>query len=275
MGDSIKRLGGVRLEALLFSILLSSGSAKGAPACPEPTAMTFVAERQVQRSAIGFTQGLERSGSGWLESTGPLAGPTRLNRIAADGRVRTLADLGSTVFGEGMTVLDGRVYQLTWKDHRVFVYTAQGRRVREMLNPRDGWGLTNDGSDLVFTDGGDRLIWAAPATFKELRSVQVRAGERPVRGLNELEWVNDRIYANLFATDQVVRVAPETGCVEAVADLSGLRKLMTESERARLAANPEFVLNGLSHNPDDGRMTVTGKGWRTLFVGRFLEAPRR
>ncbi len=257
-----------------FAAGLMLAGAAAAQSCPAPSRLAFDVESRIERSSIGFTQGLERQNGRLLESTGPLAGPTRLNSIDDRGRVTTLANLGTTVFGEGLTVLGGRVYQLTWQNHHVFVYDLSGRRLRTLRNAREGWGLTNDGRQLIASDGSDRLWFIRPGDFGDVRSVVVRLGARPLRMLNELEWVDGRVWANVFGADAVVRIAPATGCVEAIADLGGLRATMTTAEQARLRASAnEFVLNGIAYEPRTRRFYVTGKGWGTIFVGRFRSAP--
>lgn len=270
---AMRRLAG-RAAGLAAGLMLAGAAA--AQTCPAPTRLAFDVESRIERTSIGFTQGLERQGGRLLESTGPLAGPTRFNSIDDRGRVTTLANLGTSVFGEGLTVLGGRVYQLTWQNHQVFVYDLSGRRLRTLTNRRDGWGLTNDGRQLIASDGSDRLFFVRPSDFGDVRSVAVRLGGRSLRMLNELEWVDGRVWANVFGTDAIVRIAPDSGCVEAIADLGGLRSMMTTPEQTRLRASAnEFVLNGIAYEPRTQRFYVTGKGWRTIFVGRFRAgAPR-
>lgn len=240
--------------------------------CPAPKALSFKVESQIERDVLGFTQGLEWHGDVLYESTGPIAGATRLNTIDRSGRVKTLINYGNKFFGEGLTILDGRIFQLSWQERLVLVYNLKGALLREMRNPREGWGLTNDGKSLIFTDGGDRLYFADPSTFAITRSVSVRQGAEKKAALNELEYVDGKIYANVFTTDTIVRVLPDTGCIDAIADLSSLYALMSEPERKRLRSDSNFVLNGIAYDRADGRFHLTGKNWRTLFVGKFEEA---
>jgi glutamine cyclotransferase len=243
-----------------------------AQTCPAPARMTFQVEAQLRRTILGFTQGLEVRGDRLFESTGAIAGDTRLTTIDPNGNVTVLANFGKTFFGEGLTILNGQIYQLSWQERQVFVHDLNGKLVRRMRNTHEGWGLTNDGTNLIFTDGGDRLYYVNPADFRILRSVPVRVGDRPLSALNELENVNGKIYSNVFLTWDIVRIDPRTGCVEAVADLSGLQQRMTAEERRHIQSDSNFVLNGIAFDPRRNVFYVTGKNWMSIFVGRFVTA---
>ena len=258
--------------AAAAAVLASLCVATSAADCPEPKRLSFAVDGEITRDALGLTQGLEQHGDVLFESTGAIAGTTRLNTIDRNGRVTTLVNLGTRVFGEGLTILGEQVFQLTWQDRKVFVYDLKGALLREMRNPREGWGLTNDGSNLIFTDGGDRLYFADPATFAIARWVQVRLGARPLPALNELENVDGKIFANVFMTKNIVRVDPGNGCVEALADLSSLWSQMSKAEIDRLNSDSNFVLNGIAYDRGSRRFYVTGKNWRTIFIGRFIDA---
>jgi glutamine cyclotransferase len=190
--------------------------------------------------------------------------------------VRTLTDLGTTVFGEGLTILNDQIYQLTWQDHQVFVYDLAAKRQRAMRNPREGWGLTNDGTSLIFSDGGPSFYYVDPQTFAVRRTVKVRS-TRPgdIPGLNELELVRGRLYGNIFTTWSIVRIDPANGCIDAVADMRGLRDRMSADEKALIDTDSgNYVLNGIAHDNATGTFYVTGKRWKSIFSGRFVEGPR-
>jgi glutamine cyclotransferase len=261
----------LKFGALLAVLLGSCGVALG-QTCPRPKAMTFNVQGEIQRDVRGFTQGLEVYGDKLFESTGAIAGDTRLTTIDPKGKVTVKANFGKTFFGEGLTILHDQIFQLSWQEHAVFVYDLNGTRLRRMTNPREGWGLTNDGTNLIFTDGGDRLYYVNPANFNALRSVQVHAGNEPVEALNELENVAGKIYSNIFTTWKIVRIEPKTGCIEAIADLEGLRKRMSAEEQAYLDSDSNFVLNGIAYDNATKLFYVTGKNWRTIFIGQFRDA---
>src|SRR5215470_8974023 len=187
-----------------------------AQTCREPVPLRFETASKITRSELGFTQGLEVRDGQLYESTGRVGGTTRVNVISFTGQVRTLTDLGTTVFGEGLTILNDEIYQLTWQDHQVFVYDLAAKRKRVMRNPREGWGLTNDGTSLIFSDGGPSFYYADPQTFAISKAVKIKAS-RPgdITGLNELELVDGKLYGNIFTTWLIVRIDPSTGCVEA------------------------------------------------------------
>ena len=251
-----------------------------AQTCREPAPLRFEIASKIERSELGFTQGLEVRDGQLYESTGRVGGTTRLNVISltgqTPGQVRTLTDLGTTVFGEGLTILNDEVYQLTWQDHQVFVYDLAGKRKRAMRNPREGWGLTNDGASLIFSDGGPAFYYVDPQTFAVRRTVKIRTN-RPgdIVGLNELELVRGRLYGNIFTTWSIVRIDPASGCIEAVADMRGLRDRMSSDERAQIDSDSgNYVLNGIAHDSASGTFYVTGKRWKSIFSGRFAEGAR-
>jgi glutamine cyclotransferase len=196
------------LIALMTALAAGLSNAQ-AQSCAQPTPMRFEIVNKIVRSQLGFTQGLEFRDGQMYESTGLVNGTTQLNTISTSGQVKTLVDRGKTVFGEGLTILNNEVFQLTWQDHDVFVYELDGRLKRRMRNPRDGWGLTNDGTRLIFSDGGDSFYYADPRSFGISRIVRIKSNQPdPVLGLNELEWVKGKIYGNIFTTRYIVRLDP-------------------------------------------------------------------
>ncbi len=233
---ALMRVSFARVLAAGFIAALTSGSA-WAQTCAAPKTMNFEVQSQVRRDILGFTQGLEVRGDKLFESTGLIAGTTRLTTIdPKTGKVTVLANLGRRFFGEGLTILNNQIFQLSWQEHQAFVYDLSGKLVRSMRNPQEGWGLTNDGTNLIFTDGGDRLYYVNPADFKVLRSVPVKLGSAPLAALNELETVDGQ--------DLLERVPDLGHRAHRAAD--GLRRGDRASQRAvgpheprRAAAHPE------------------------------------
>ncbi len=261
------------LLALLLSCL-SAGCALAQGACPVPRPMRFEVTAEVKRSGLAFTQGLEFHKGTLYESSGNVFGTSRVQRIdLPTGKVTLLQDGGKAYFGEGLTIFNDRIWQLTYTEHRVFQRDLQGKELRQFRNPRDGWGITHDDRRLIVSDGSDRLFFHSPADFSTLGSVQVRGPAGSVGGLNELEYVDGAVFANVLTTWQVLKILPQTGCIQAVADLSGLRARMPAAELARIEAEGNFVLNGIAWNPASGLFTLTGKYWANLYTGRFIEAP--
>jgi glutamine cyclotransferase len=213
---------------------------------------------QSPHDAAAFTQGLVVSDGALLESTGGY-GTSTLRRVdLATGKVRRSIALPNEVFGEGLTRLKGEVFQLTWQEHRCFVYDeATFEPRREMTYGGEGWGLTSDGALLIMSDGTETLRFRDPVSFREVRALRVQEGGRPVDQLNELEWVRGEILANIWHTRLVARIDPRSGEVLDYLDLAGLPEPHHE--------DPEAVLNGIAYDEAHDRLFVTGKLWGSMF----------
>jgi glutamine cyclotransferase len=259
----------LRLPALAF-VLCATG-AMAAP-CPVPKILNFVVNRIVHRDKPGFTEGLEVDNGALLESTGDIFGNSGINRIdLKTGHVQTLLDAGKRYFGEGLTRFDGKLYQMTYSEHRVFVFDPQMKPLRELSNPREGWGLTHDATSLIASDGSDKLFFLSPTDFATQRTLPVVFGDQSVHDLNELEYVQGSIWANVFEYWTVLKISPATGCVEARADLTPLRDHMSKADQDRIARDNNFVPNGIAWDAASGQFILTGKYWPMLFLGHFAE----
>jgi glutaminyl-peptide cyclotransferase len=177
----------------------------------------------------------------------------------ATGKVIRSLPLPDQWFGEGIVQLNGRIYQLTWRSGVCRVVNRNTFQVEKMIRyPGEGWGLTTDGTHLFMSDGTHELRVLAPDTFDEIRRIPVMEGERPVRDLNELEWIDGEIWANLWKTGRVVRIDPATGKVIGGINLS---HLPLPEDRWR----GQDVLNGIAVDPETGEIWVTGKKWKALY----------
>lgn len=216
---------------------------------------------------MAFTQGLVVHGESFLESTG-LNGQSSLREVERKtGRVLKQISLPAEFFGEGLAVLNGRAYQLTWRNRRGFVYNADTfRREGEFAYEGEGWGLTTDGQALILSDGTHRIRFLDPKTFKVLRTIEVMAEGKPVDRLNELEWIKGEIFANVWVTNRVVRIDPGSGRVRGVIDFNGL---LDPSERR---ADTE-MLNGIAYDAKADRLFITGKRWPKIFEVRLKVQP--
>lgn len=243
--------------------LPASPPRRAAPAPPPVLGHRVV--REFPHDPQAFTQGLFFHDGVLYESTG-LRGESTLRRVALDtGEVLAERRLLPALFGEGAALVGDRIVQLTWKAGLGFVYDlASFRLLREFRYPGEGWGLTFDGERLVMSDGSDSLRFLDPETLREVRRLPVLADGAPVRNLNELEWIEGEIWANLWTEDRIARIRPDTGEVTAFVDLSGILP-----PASRLPESD--VLNGIAWDPEGRRIFVTGKKWPTLFEIELVE----
>jgi glutamine cyclotransferase len=215
-----------------------------------------------------FVQGLQILDGFLYVSTGNYGKSHILRYRFADGGLDTARKLDPRIFAEGLTVLHDKVYQLTWRNRMLLVYNREDLQAEHWFSiPGDGWGLTNNGQELIYSDGGAQLHFLSPETEQILRSITVTENGRPVAKLNELEWVNGKIWANIWQTDRIVIIDPGTGVVSASINLQGL--LPTDQRRAGTD-----VLNGIARDPADGSIWVTGKRWPWLYQIELVPVPR-
>ena len=206
-----------------------------------------------------FTQGLILVDGKLLESTGQ-EGSSSLRRIELEtGKIVKKVDVPVPYFAEGIAVLNGKVYQLTWQHQLGFIYDLQSlERVGDFKYHGEGWGLTTDGTSLIMSDGSNRLRFMDPFNFRVTKTINVVDGTTPVGALNELEFVQGEIYANIWHDDRIAVVDPQNGRVKAWIDLTGL---IPEGE----LQDEEAVLNGIAYDQSSNRLFVTGKMWPRLF----------
>ncbi len=259
------------LRGALIAILLLVGAAAPMSAAQTPTFSTVAPMRTYEIVAryphdiTAFTEGLIYLDGKLYEGTG-LNGQSQLRLVDLQtGAVVESRNLGSDEFGEGVTILDGIVYQLTWKSNIAHAYDLESLdEIASFAYTGEGWGLTNDGTSLIMSNGSDQIVFRDPETFEITRAISVRDGENPISQLNELEYIDGVIWANVWKTNLIARIDAETGSVIDWLDLSALDAEVT-------AAEPYVdVLNGIAWNADTGTVLVTGKNWPTLFEIRLL-----
>ena len=212
-----------------------------------------------------FTQGLEYRGGFLYEGTG-LEGRSSLRKVDLQtGRVLQETRLPAGYFGEGITVLNGRISQITWQSHTGFIY-EQGtfQQTRSFQYPGEGWGLANDGKQIYMSDGTSEIRRWDGVTMAEKSRLKVHDAGSPVIYLNELEWVHGELWANVWQTDRIARISPVDGHVIGWIDLSGL---LSNEDRARGVD----VLNGIAYDALGNRIFVTGKLWPKLFEIRLAK----
>lgn len=206
-----------------------------------------------------FTQGLLYLDGHLYESTG-LRGQSSLRvEDLETGKILQYVAIPSQYFGEGLAAWGNELIQLTWQDHVALVYDRATLHMLHTFNyTGEGWGLTSDGKNLILSDGTSTLRFLEPATFKEVRRVTVRSAGKPVEKLNELEFIHGEVYANIWYSDRIARISPQTGKVLGWIDLTGL---LPAGERS----GNDAVLNGIAYDADHDRLFVTGKLWPKIF----------
>lgn len=211
-----------------------------------------------------YTQGLFFHNGQMYETTG-LHGKSTLRKVdVRTGKAIKKLDFDRKYFVEGSVVLKDNLYILTWDSKVAFVYDADSLEYRSTWSyPREGWGITTDGKQLIASDGSATLFFM-DENFALKRRLIVRYEDRPVRWLNELEYINGKIWANVYTTDEIVIIDPKDGRVEGVIDCSGLLP-------KRLYTKETDVLNGIAYNPEDDRIYLTGKNWPKMYEIRLVE----
>lgn len=208
-----------------------------------------------------YTQGLEFYKGTLLEGTGQNGESTLRKTDYKTGNVYKSVPLSPDYFGEGITVFNGKIYQLTWKNKVGFIYNAETLVQEKTFNyfaDIEGWGLTHNDKHLIMSDGTNKIYFLDPATQKMVRSINVYSDTNAIPDLNELEWIDGKIWANIYQKDAVAIINPKTGAVEAVIDLSLLK--------TKVKQHPELdVLNGIAYNPATKTVFVTGKNWDKMF----------
>lgn len=266
-GRAVHRL---LLPALIAGGALTAGCGGDPDAVSAPADATLdvriVSTRPHDPSA--FTQGLEVDGDRLLEGTGRSGRSKVTASDLATGALSASVDLPAPLFGEGLTVAGDTLWQLTWQDGVAVARDPDTlREVRRVSYQGEGWGLCFDGSSLVMSDGTDTLTFRDPVTFEPTGSVRVRDDGQVVEEINELECTPDGVYANIWKTDEIVRIDPASGTVTAVIDASPLRAALEDSGADTSGID---VLNGIAAVPDTDRFLVTGKLWPTLFEVEFV-----
>ncbi len=241
----------------LFVSLLCAGWAAGPFQRSARSGYRVVA--QYPHDPTSFTQGLLFYKGHLIEGTGQ-HGESRLLRVNLQtGQALAEVPLPSQYFGEGVALANGELFQLTWKNRVGFVYDPDTFQLKRTVRyAGEGWGLTFDGQFLVMSDGSATLRFLDPQTFQVTRRVIVREGNQQVKALNELEYVNGEIWANIWYGEQIARINPRDGRVLGWIDLRGLKP-------SSLAANRDAVYNGIAYDPDSNRLFVTGKNWPVLY----------
>ena len=226
-----------------------------------PNIYTYEIINTYPHDITSYTQGLEFHNGELYESTGQY-GESKLRKVDyTTGEILKNVNLSNGFFAEGLTILNDKLYQLTWQENTGIIYdvnTLEKEGIFRYGKSKEGWGLCNDGTSLYKSDGTERIWTLNTDNFNEDDKIEVYTNKGKIPQLNELEWINGKIYANIYQKNGVVIVEPSTGAVEGVIDFSPLKDMVTQHSELD-------VLNGIAYNPETQTIFVTGKNWDKLF----------
>lgn len=230
-----------------------------------PAIISYDIVKEYPHDPTAFTEGLEFKDGFLYESTGNY-GMSDVRKVDLEtGKVLRSKKMDGRYFGEGLTILNGKMYQLTYREGKGFVYDFNTLKEEKTFafNAPEGWGMINNGTNLIFDDGSNMLHFIDPATFKEVKRLAVTDEHGPVNNINELELINGFIYANVWQTDWILKIDTATGHVVGRADLSNLRQRIGIPPLSGRPNAPD-VLNGIAYDAKGNRIFITGKNWPKL-----------
>lgn len=262
----------ISLVAVLLFFLIGSGleSCSGSDTSSDSsanvkpvTSLSYSIAGTLPHDTSFFTEGLEFYGNSLLESTGQYNKSRLLQVNPATGKIEKQVKLDSIYFGEGLSVLHDTLYQMTYRENIVFLYNVKTfQKIGQLPLKGEGWGMTNDGTNLIVSNGSNNLYFYTPSTFQAIRELPVTESGSPALNLNELEYVNGFIYANQWQYNYLLKINPSTGEVVAKIDLTDLVK------RVQVDKHSE-VLNGIAYNHATNKFYITGKNWPQIFEIQF------
>ncbi|MBO7726167.1 MAG: glutaminyl-peptide cyclotransferase [Thermoguttaceae bacterium] len=254
--------------AAFFALLAFPLPAEPPESRPLPDRVILTPVKTYPHDADSFCQGLfcgEGADAPFFYESAGLYGRSAIKRVSLEGKTLEKKKLSQQFFGEGAAALDGKIFQITWREETCFVYDAKTLRPLERFSYKgEGWGLTENGAELIMSDGSDRITFRSPADFSPIREIRVfqtspKTGRRaPIPRLNELEWIDGEIWANIFETTLIARIDPNSGEVIQLLDFS--RYVPEECK-----GSPEKVLNGIAWDRAGRRLFITGKEWPVLY----------
>jgi len=247
------------LLTLLFLLSGCSGALK-----TKPKEFSYDVVKTYPHDSLAFTQGLAWDEGKMYEGTG-LHGKSSLRHVDLNtGETILQIDYQKEIFAEGIAVFNNFIYQLTLRNRTVFIYNKHDfSLVKSVHYPREGWGITHDNKSLILSDGTSTLYFLDPETFTEIRRISVSDDSGEIQYLNELEYINDKIYANIWKSNRIAIINPADGIVDGWLDLSRLREKLG-------LGNEENVLNGIMYDQKEERLFVTGKRWPALYQIRLI-----
>lgn len=245
-------------------------------AVPEPAVLTYNITNVYPHNTSSYTEGLEWHDNSLYEGTGDsdYKGKSKLAKVdLLTGKDLQMINLAKEYFGEGITILNGKIYQLTYKEGKCFVYDLKTfKKIGEFSYSEgtgEGWGMTNDGKNLIMDDSSNHLYYRDPETFKVIKVVDVVDNNGPLAAINELEYVDGFIYANVWLTNYIVKIDAASGKVVGKADFSYVLNKYAPGAISDEAQKNSSVLNGIAYDSVGKRFFITGKNWPKLFEVRF------
>jgi glutamine cyclotransferase len=232
----------------------------------EPKLLKYKVLNTYPHDIASFTEGLEFYKDTLYESIGLYKSSKLLKTDYKTGRIYKSLKLDDRYFGEGITFINNKIYQLTWQEKTGFIYNANTWKLEKTFTYEkdiEGWGMTNDGKYIYQTDKTEKIWKMDPETQKMVDYVNVYSGDSKIPSINELEWINGKIYCNVWQKDAIAVVNPNSGAVEGIVDMSGLRKLIQYPKAE--------VLNGIAYNPKTKTIFITGKNWDKMFEIKVSE----
>ncbi len=257
------KLGKHSIEAVVFSEGETDTTSKSIKIYnnTSPVSYTYEIVNEFPHDQNAYTQGLEFYEDTLYESTGQY-GSSSLRKVALEsGEVLHKIDLSDEYFGEGLSILNGKIYQLTWNEGEGLIYNLDNFEQVDTFSynqSEEGWGLCNDGDQFYKSDGTEKIWTLNAESLAEEDFIQVATHKSIVSKMNELEWIDGKIYANTYQKDGVAIINPENGAIEGLIDFRGLRDKVTQHDKLD-------VLNGIAYNPNSGKIYVTGKNWDKIF----------
>lgn len=228
-----------------------------------PTSISYKVVNVFPHDPNSFTEGFFLHDGKVFESTG-LKGNTGTSKLLVydlqTGKMAQSVSLPSVYFGEGISIVNNKLYQLTWQKHKVFVYDLPSlNKVKEMTWPYEGWGMTTDGKNLIISTGSSNLYYVNPEDFSVIKTIAVSNSYGPLPMINELEYVDGVVYANIWETNSIVKIDPKTGAVIGTIDLTNIR------QQNSVPVVEDDVLNGIAYDSAKNTFLVTGKNWPKIF----------
>jgi glutamine cyclotransferase len=259
----------VLVPAVMGALAITTAATSRAQTTTLPV-YAFVVKQTYPHDPQAFTQGLFFKDGHLFEGTG-LKGQSSIRKVQLEtGKVLQKRDIAEEFFGEGITPVGNDIAGLTWTSHVGFIYDGKTFAMKRRFNyAGEGWGLATDGSNVYMSDGTPAIRILDPKTFAEIRRIQVSAEGRPIPSLNELEWVEGQLFANIWGTDVIARIDPASGKVVGWIDMTGLKDPKWEG------MGTDDVLNGIAYDAKKRRLFVTGKHWPKLFEIELVERVRQ